>query len=200
MPVPKRLGALTLIDLQEHRVAIRQHHHKERHLAQTPCLFDQRMTKVHLRFPRWMRQRHEHLAVLLLHVFDQQPNRRVATGVTVLLTQALKDALGSVPLLGRQRLVLFEDLTNPLFERPDLALRPLPFLPVARRLAVLQHLLERFPVHPGLPLHLATAHSLNQYPASYLVPLLHIREHPPGLTRDAALLNHHATQRTRRTF
>jgi hypothetical protein len=55
------------------------------------------MTKVHLRFSRWMCQRHEHLPVLLLHVFDQQPHHRAATGGIWLITQALKDALKEAP-------------------------------------------------------------------------------------------------------
>ncbi len=63
----------------------------------------------------------------------------------------------------------------PLFEGPDLALRA--GSPAAYWL---QHLFERIPVHPDLPLHLATAHLLKQYSASYLVPLLNICEHRPG--------------------
>ena len=160
MSLKERLRAFALEGHHEKRVAIRQRHDEERHLAQLPVHLHQRIPEIHLRFARRVRQRHEHLPVLLLHLPHRVLHRRVAAHVAF-LPQALKNALRRVPLLRRHRLVLFEDLPDPPLVWTDLLPRPRLALPVTRRFAVLQNLLERISVHPRLPQNLSAADSLN---------------------------------------
>jgi len=107
-------------------------------------------------------QRHVHLAGHPLEPAHRVLHHRVLDAVA-LLAEALVDALGGVALLLRQRLVRLQHLLDALQVRPQLGLASLRPHPIARRLGVPQDLLQRRPVHPVLPEHLALRLAIPQY-------------------------------------
>jgi hypothetical protein len=172
MPLPERLRAFPLKGHHERGIAVGQRQHEKRHLPQNPVHLHQRLAKVHLRFPGRVDQRHKYfllpLRLLPHHVFDDRVTARESLGL-----QPLPQPLGRVPLLARQRLVLLQDLFDPLLKGPQLLARPGLLLLVTRRLGMFQHLLQRPPVHPRLPENLAPAHSFHQHSSADLGPLFH---------------------------
>ena len=182
VPLPERLRALALERHHKRRVAIRQRHHEEGHLAQPPVHLGQRVAEVHLRLPGRMGQRHEHLLALLRQLPHRVLHHRVAAREAG-FPQPFPDPFGRVPLLARQGLVLLQDLLDPFQERPQLLPRSRLLLPVARRLAVRQDLPQRPPVHPRLPQNLPPAHPLHQHPPPNLAPLVHIAIHASSLLK-----------------
>ena len=62
MPVAECLGRLPRIRLDEEGVGVRQRHREVMQLALNAADHPERLAEVHLRMPRRVRQRHEHLA------------------------------------------------------------------------------------------------------------------------------------------
>jgi hypothetical protein len=182
MPFPKRLRAFALERHHKRRVAVRQAHHEERHLAQPAIHIGQRMAEVHLRLAGTMQQRHKHLLVLLRQLPHRVLDHRV-TAREASFPQAFPDSFGRVPLLARQRLILFQNLFDPFQKSPQLLLGTRLLLPVTRRLTVCQNLLQRQPVQLRLPKYLTFTHTLHQHSPANLAPVFHIAIHASWLMK-----------------
>ena len=185
MTVQEGLGALALIDAAEDRVGVHQRHDEQGHLGRDAFEDDLSRPEVDLGLARRVDQRYEHLAMTGSPVTDRLLDRRVPAGVPLLVPQPIEDPLGGVALLAVDLLVILHDLVDDPRKRADLGLGPFLALPVARWLAVGQHLAQRVPVNPELPENTAFAVTLDQYPSSNLRPLFHVRVHPywPSLSR-----------------
>ena len=176
MSFPERLRAFALEGHHKGRVAIRQRHHEERHLAQPAIHVGQRVTEVHLRLTREMLQRHKHLLGLLRQISHRILDHGVAAGEAI-RTQPLPNPFGCVPLFARHRLVILQDLFDPFQKSPKLLLRSRFLLPVTRRETVFQNLLQRLTVHPRLPENLPPAHASCQHFFANFGPVFHIAIH-----------------------
>ena len=124
-----------------------------------------------------MAQRHEHLPTHPPQLRHLLANLGVAA-LVAFLHQPLEDPLRRVPLLLRKRLVRFEDLDDPLHERPYLRLRIRRFTPIPRRLAVRQDLLQRLVRDPFLPAQFALAEILLRRTHPQFRPPFHVPMHP----------------------
>ena len=122
-----------------------QRHDEERALCESAVEIDQRMPEIDLRFAGWMTQGHEDFALGRLEIGHEFFNYRVAAVVTALIAKTFEEPLGRVALFARHRAISIEDGPDPLAKGIDLALR-LGAPPVARRLWVFQHLLQRLPM------------------------------------------------------
>lgn len=94
MPIEEGLGRLRRIGLYEAGIRLRQVHAEEVNLLPKAVYHPHRLAKVHLRMPRWMRQRHERLPAArpaLPHIIL---HHRVAAAITMLVPQPLEDPLG----------------------------------------------------------------------------------------------------------
>ena len=117
-----------------------------------------------------MRKRQKHIAVADPILPNSILHHCLAAGVAMLVTEAYEDTVGGVLLLGRCPAVVFKNLPDHWQERLQLRLRPLVRLPIARRLVVGQHLLQRAPADPVLRDRSALAQNAGQYLKSYLAP------------------------------
>ena len=70
--------------LHEHRVAVGQRHHEERHLAQHPVQLHQCVGEIHLRLARRVHQRHKHFLVALREFPHRLLHAGVAAGETLI--------------------------------------------------------------------------------------------------------------------
>ena len=179
MTFPKRLRAFAFERRHEEGVAVGQRHHEEGNKPQLAADPRQGVPEIHLRLAWRVLERDEDLLPCLSDPPDGLLHRRIAAGVTVLIAQTLPDPLGRMPLLLGQLDVLLEDLLDPGFERPNFRAGARFVLPIARRLAVRQDLLQRPPVHSRLPQDAALALSVNKHPSSDLIPLFHVGIHAP---------------------
>ena len=89
-------------------------------LLRHPADHRHRFAKIRLAMARRMPQRHEHLAPLLPPHPHVILDRRVAAAVAVLVTQPLEDPLRRMPLLGRYRAIVVQDLIDDPGERVEL--------------------------------------------------------------------------------
>ena len=124
-----------------------------------------------------MRKRQKHLAVADPILPNSILHHRLAAGVAMLVTEAFEDAVGGVLLLRRCLAIVFKDLPDYRQERLQFRLRPLVRLPIARRLIVGQHLLQRVPADPVLRDRSPLAQDAGQHLTSYLAPNLHVAVH-----------------------
>ncbi len=129
-----------------------------------------RLTKICLGMPRKMVQRHVHFSLTL-------PGSKV-----ILITKALKDPLGSMPLLLQALGVVLKNLIDNTDKRIKLG-------PVRRLLAATprrgrerQHLINRAPVNAKQPCGFAAAHTLNLYRIAYATIQFHLL-HPRPLQK-----------------
>ena len=121
------------------------------------------LAEVALGMARRVGERHEHLprlAAMLPHVVL---DRGVSAAKPVLVPEPLEDALGGVPLLLGDAVILVQYLVDDAGIGLQLgpADRSLP--PVARRHRIGQHLANRVPVQPELPRRLPDAHPLHHH-------------------------------------
>ena len=144
MPLAERLGRLGRKRFHERVIAVRQIDNQVVRLAFDAVDHDEGFAEVRLCVARRMRQRHEHLLSAQLLLADVLFDATVAARETVLVAQAVKDALGGVPLLPGTFAIVAEDLIDDARERaqlrPPRRLAPL----IARRRRVAQHLAHRF--------------------------------------------------------
>ena len=140
MTVQEGLGALALIDAAEDRVGVHQRHDEQGHLGRDAFEDDLSRPEVDLGLARRVDQRYEHLAMTGSPVTDRLLDRRVPAEVPLLVPQPIEDPLGGVALLAVDLLVILHDLVDDPRKRADLGLGPFLALPVARWLAVGQHL------------------------------------------------------------
>ena len=179
MPLPERLGAFPLKRRHKHSVAVRQRHDEEGDFAYLSRDPRQGVSEINLCLSRHMLEGHKDLLAGFAHPADRFFDRRVAAGVTLFVPKPFKDAFSRVPLLSWHLQILFENLLNTAFKGPDLGSVSGLALPIPRRLAVRQNLLQRSPVHTGLPQYPALALSLGKHPSPYFIPLFHIGIHTP---------------------
>jgi len=121
----------------------------------------ERLTEIHLRVPRRVRERYENLAVPPLLLPDVVGDNGDAAGEPVLVPQPLEDPLRRVPLLLQLAFVVFQDLVDDRDEgvelRPDRRLRA----PIPRRHRVLQDLRHRLAIDPEHSRRFAVAHPVD---------------------------------------
>src|SRR4051794_14208318 len=161
--VAKSFRRLRRIANHEARVRVRQVEGKEVDLALYPTDDADSFTKVGLRMPRRVHQRHEHLALpltLLQHVilYDGQ-----AAAITVLGAQPLEDPLRGVPLLRWTAPIILQDLIDDIDERVQLRPCRRAATPVSGRNREGQHLRYRPRIQPEPTSRLATAQTLNPH-------------------------------------
>src|SRR4029453_1347819 len=101
-------------------VALGQVHHKQMSLLPPPADHRHRFAKIRLAMARRMPQRHEYLAPLLPPHPHVILDRRVPAPVAVLVTQPLEDPLRRMPLLGRHRGIVVQNLIDDPGERVEL--------------------------------------------------------------------------------
>lgn len=113
-----RFGPLGRQSDRERRVGIRPHQNQHRHLP--PPVGKVNVNLAEVRFQplagsviEWDERLPFFAAVLL----DEPANRVVTAGVVVLVPQPFKQPHGRVPLLGRLRFIVGENLHNPLMKR-----------------------------------------------------------------------------------
>ncbi len=118
MPVDPGLGGRRRIGPDVAGIAVRQVESEEMCLPFDPIDDDQRLAEIGLSMPRWMGQRHEHLAaspLMLAHVILHD---RVAAGEAMLIPQPLEDPFGRVALLAMDAAVginpSIDDLGEPV--------------------------------------------------------------------------------------
>ena len=161
VPITERFGGLRRIGLHKTRVAVRQVHRKEVDLALDPGDLRQRLAKIHLRMPRIVPQRHEHLAMPQTahqHVVlnDGDPAR-----VAVLVAKPFENPLRGVPLLLRPTFIRRQDRVDDPGKRIQLRTRRRPASPVPGRYRKRQHLGYRPRVDPKTPRRFPPAHPFN---------------------------------------
>src|SRR6188472_4578795 len=102
-------------------------------LLRHPADHRHRFAKIRLAMARRMPQRHEHLAPLLPTHPHVVLDRRVAAPVAVLVTQPLEDPLRRMPLLGRYRGIVVQNLIDDPGEPVELRPRRRSAPPIAWR-------------------------------------------------------------------
>ena len=138
-----------------------------------------RLAEIHLRMPRRMRQRHEHLAParhLPPHVIL---HHGVAAAIAVFVAQPLEDPLGRVPLLARRLPVGLQDRLDHPEQRAQLGLPRRLATHIARRRRIPAHLGHRLPAQPKHPGRLAPAAAIHQHKSTNRRVGLH-HEHLPA--------------------
>ena len=124
-----------------------------------------------------MRQGEKHFLVALLPGSDDVLDHRLTTGVAVLVTQPLEDAVRRVPLLPGRLPVILQDLLDDGQKRFQLALRAGLTLAVTGRLAMSQDLLECVPAEAVLLHRGALTEFTRQHLPSDVLPELHVGSH-----------------------
>ena len=161
MPVTERFGGLRRIGLHKTGVAVRQVHRKEVDLALDPGDLRQRLAKIHLRMPRIVPQRHEHLAMpqtARQHVVlnDGDPAR-----VAVLVAKPFENPLRGVPLLLRSSFIRRQDRVDDPGKWIQLRTRRRPAPPVPGWYRKRQHLGYCPRVNSKTPRRFSPAHTFN---------------------------------------
>ena len=153
-----------------------QRHHEERHLGGLPFQDNGDLAKVGLAFAWPMAQGNEDFRLALPPsphgIFDDG----VATVVTVLGAESIKDALRRVTLLSGSQTVLLSDLVNDRQEWRQLRLPP-GLAPITRGLLMRQNLHQSPPAERILSAGLPLTNLSQQHSASNLDPFLHVLEH-----------------------
>jgi hypothetical protein len=150
-----------------------------------------RLAKIHLRVPRLVAQRYEHLAAAQLGARHIIANNGDATGEAMLIAQTLENAGGSVSLLAVYLAVIHQDLVDDLGKFRQLAAVGLPAPAMRPRFREAQHLVDGLAVDPKIPGGSTTAHSVNQHGAADLLIKLHsLHPPPPPKSRGLAGLAH----------
>src|SRR3990172_1830019 len=159
--VAEGLRGLGRIGLDERGVAMRQVHDEKMGLLLHAPYHGHSLPEIHLRLPRRMEKRHEHLPPRKPFPLHVVLDDGVAPQKTVFAPQALEDALGGVMLLLGPRLV---------FQKPGIDEPREPFqlgpanrlcAPVSRRESKPQNLLDGGAMKPESPGCLPDAHPLH---------------------------------------
>ena len=183
MPVQEGLGGLSGIGLHEASVAVGQVEDEAVGLALHPADDHQSLPEVALGMARRVGQRHEHLpcpAAVLPHVVLDDG---VSAVETVLVPEPLEDALGGVPLLPGNAMIIVQNLVDDASKGIKLGptWRALASIPGRHRVG--QHLAHRVPVQPKYPGGFPDAHALHHHrPANpqIYVHAVHPWHHPEG--------------------
>ena len=116
------LGAFAWESRDEEGVRVRKGHHRQCCFAAGPVDLDGCFAEVELGFARGLAQRDEDLGAVSLVLGDVATDLDLGALVAVLVSEALKDALGRVALFPRCRRVSVgvKDLVDQSGERPEL--------------------------------------------------------------------------------
>jgi len=151
MPVKPGLGLCCRIGPNVARIAVRQIESEEMRLLLDSPDHDKRFTKVSLRMPRRMTERHEHLLAGALPGPDVVLDDGVSAIKAALIAQPFEDTLCGMVLFAWPDLVfgkLLVDLTSERIQlRPPDRCRP----PIPGRFRIGQHLRHTVPADAKVP-------------------------------------------------
>ncbi len=179
MAFTEGFGAFSFKGDHKHRVAVRQGHHEESNLLQSTLDPGQRVAEVHLGFTRGMLQRHEDLLGPLANTPNGLLDCCIPSSESLFFLKPLPNSLGCMSLLPRDLFIGLKDLLNPLLKRSNRGTFSGFVLAVSRRLAVVQNLLQRPPMHSCLPENRSLAFPVNKNSLPYFSPFFHIGMHAP---------------------
>jgi hypothetical protein len=160
MAIAEGFRRLAGISLHEAGIRLRKAHRQKVDLAFHPADDRQRLAKIHLSVAGRVRQRNEHLTLMLPGTVDIVLHDRDPARKAILITQPLEDPLRGVPLLLRTLLILFQDAIDNTDEGIQLRTgrRTRPHVTWRHRIA--QHLLDRAWIDPKAPRRLSLAQSI----------------------------------------
>lgn len=176
-----RLGRLGRVRLDEERVGVRQRHREVVQLALGAADHAERLTEIHLRVARPMRQWHEDLARPALLLPDMVGDDCQLASEAVLVAKALEDPLRRVPLLLQHTPVVFQDLLDDADERIELRPRRRAITSVSRWHGVPQDLRHRLAIDPEMKRCSSRAHSVNVARTAHTAVKFH-RIHLPAFS------------------
>ena len=180
MPVAERFRRLRRIGHHKTRVGLRKVHGEEVDLALLTANDPNRFTKIHLRVPRRVHQRHEHLLRTLPAKRHIVLHDREAARIPVLVPKPLKNPLRCVLLLLRPAFVLGQDRINDPDEWTELRLHRRLRPAVARRYRELHHLAHGPRVDPKSTGRSPFAQTLNPNRMSYFRVEFHVLHPSPS--------------------
>ena len=159
MAVHPRFGHRRRIGVNIARIAVRQIEHEEVRLLLHAADHHSRLAEIGLRMAWRMRQRHEHLLAAPRPVAHVVLDDRVAAGKPMFVTKAIKNALGRMTLLARDRTVRLKPLIDDRDERVQLRASHRSLPPIAGRNRIRHHLANRVARYAKMPCCLALAHA-----------------------------------------
>ncbi len=180
MPIQPGLGGCRRIGPDKTRIALRQIKGEEVRLPLNAANHDRRFTKIRLRMPGRMAERHEHLFARALPGPDAVFDDCVSAIKAALVAQPLKDTLCGVAPLARTRFVLSKPLVDLAGERIQLRAPNRRCPPIPRWLRIGQHLRNTVSANPKIPGNPTPAQPILKMSPTHLQIQFH-GENPPAL-------------------